>query len=147
VQQRKYVLITIILCIVDCSDIATGFQVANVDPDTVVYSDGKPRVKGTTATYTCLTGYTCTGTCMVSCGNSGKWSTPTFTCESKCKMQHTGSEVVSVEKQSPALPSLRAHCSRFSNYFMKNSQSTCKYTITVQFTDLEKLLSYRNKIC
>jgi hypothetical protein len=32
---------------------------------------------------------------------------------------------------------------RFGNYFMKNRQSTCKYTITIQFTDLEKLLSHR----
>jgi hypothetical protein len=56
----------------------------------------------------------------------------------------TGAGVVSAEKQSPQLPSLRAHCSRFSNYFMKNRQSTCKYTITVQFTDFEKLLSHGN---
>jgi hypothetical protein len=52
-------------------------------------------------------------------------------------------EVVTAEHQSPKLPLLRAHCSRFSNCFMKNRQSTCKYTITVQFTDLEKLLSHR----
>jgi hypothetical protein len=52
----------------------------------------------------------------------------------------TGAGVVSAEKQSPPLPSLRAHCSRFSNYFMINRQSTCKYTIAVQFTDFDKLL-------
>jgi hypothetical protein len=54
----------------------------------------------------------------------------------------TGPEV-SAEKQSPPLPSLRAHYSRFSNYLIRNRQRTCKYTITVQFTDLEKLLSHR----
>jgi hypothetical protein len=43
----------------------------------------------------------------------------------------TGLEVVSAGKQSPPVPSLRVHCSRFSNYFMKNRQS--KYTIIVQF--------------
>jgi hypothetical protein len=57
--------------------------------------------------------------------------------------KYTGVEVVSAEKQSAPLPSLHAHCSRFSNYVMKNGHITCKYTITVQFTDLEKLLSHR----
>jgi hypothetical protein len=59
------------------------------------------------------------------------------------RTRYTGAEVVSAEKQSPPLPSLRAHYSRFSNYFMKNRQSTCKCTISVQFTYLEKLLSNR----
>jgi hypothetical protein len=60
-----------------------------------------------------------------------------------CCKTTTGPEVVYAEKQSPLLSSLRAHCLRLSNYFIKNRQSTCKYTITVPFTDLEKLLSHR----
>jgi hypothetical protein len=54
----------------------------------------------------------------------------------------TDPELVSAEKKSPPLPSLRAHCLRFSNHVMKNRQSTCICTITVQVTDLEKLLSH-----
>jgi hypothetical protein len=57
--------------------------------------------------------------------------------ERRCK--YTGVGVVSAEKQSPPLPPLRAHCSRFSNYVMKNRQSTCQYTITVQCTYFETL--------
>jgi hypothetical protein len=52
-------------------------------------------------------------------------------------ISYTGAGVVSAEKQSLPFPSLRAHCSRFSNCFMKNRQSTYKYTVTVHFkTDL-----------